>query len=57
MVLPVLDGFFGNVATVIVWKNDLEINVGGFDIFLVEGRYFVFGDLVILGKCLGPSYN
>ena len=41
-----MDGFFGNVATVIVWRNNLESHVGGFDLVLAEGRYFVVEELV-----------
>ena len=46
LVFPGLDGFFGDVETVIVWRNDLESHVGGFDLFLVEGRDFVVEDMV-----------
>ena len=38
--------FFGNVVMVIVWRNEMESHVGGFDLVLVEGRYFVVKDLV-----------
>ena len=46
MVFPGLDEFFGTVATMIVWRNELESHFGGFDIVLVEGRDFVVEDLV-----------
>ena len=32
--------------TVIVWRNELESHVGGFDLVSVEGRDFVVEDLV-----------
>ena len=46
MVLPGMELFFGNVVMVIVWRNELAIHVGGFDLLLVEGRDFVVKDLV-----------
>ena len=46
MVLAGLDIFFGDVATVISWRNKLESHVGGFGLFSVEVRDFVVGDLV-----------
>ena len=46
------DGFFGDVATVIFWRNKLESHVGGFDLVLVEGRDFVVKDLVFWDDAL-----
>ena len=52
MVFPGLNGFFGDVATVIVWSNELESHVGGFDLVSVYGRDFVVEDLVFWGDAL-----
>ena len=52
MVFPGLDGFFGDVATVIVWRNELESHVGGFDIISIEVVYFVVEDLVFWDDAL-----
>ena len=52
MVFTGLYGFFGNVVTVIVWRNELESHVGGFDIVSVEGRDFVVEDLVFWDNVL-----
>ena len=52
MVFPGLDGFFGKVATVIIWRDEFESHVGGFDLISVEGRYFVVKDLVFWDDAL-----
>ena len=36
----------------IVWRNELESHVGGFDLVSIEGRYFVVEDLVFWDDAL-----
>ena len=60
-----MDGFFGNVVMVLVWRNKLEMHVGGFDIVSLEGRDFVVMDLVFCDdalvlhtiKCASTGHN
>ena len=47
MIFPGLDGFFGDVATVIIWWYKLESRVGGFDFVAIESRDFVVEDLML----------
>ena len=47
VIFPGLDGFFGEVATLIIWWYVLESHVGGFDFVAIERRDFVVEDLML----------
>ena len=47
VIFPGLDGFFGKVATVIIWWYELKSHVGGFDFVAIERQDFVVEDLVL----------
>ena len=43
VIFPGLDGFFGEVAVVIIWWHELKSHVGGIDFVAIESRDFVVG--------------
>ena len=47
VIFPGLDGFFGEVAAVIIWWHELKSHVGGLDFVAIKSQNFVVEDLVL----------